>query len=103
MGFKLSLTCDLNKICYGDLNEESMSQQEPKLNPETLNFEQAMQELEQIVRQLEEGRVPLEQAIEAYERGAALKKRCESLLNEARMKIEEIVMQADGTPTTKPS
>lgn len=80
-----------------------MNTQEPKQNAETLNFEQAMQELELIVRQLEEGRVPLEKAIEAYERGVALKKRCESLLKDARMKIEEIIVQADGTLAKKPS
>lgn len=80
-----------------------MSQQQPKTDPTNLNFEQALQELESIVRQLEEGRVPLEQAIEAYERGASLKKRCETLLKDARTKIEEIVVQADGTLATKPS
>jgi exodeoxyribonuclease VII small subunit len=80
-----------------------MSTRDPKQSAETLNFEQAMQELELIVRQLEEGRVPLEQAIEAYERGVALKKRCDALLKDARMKIEEIIVQADGTVSKKPS
>lgn len=80
-----------------------MNPQEPKQNAEALNFEQAMQELERIVRQLEEGRVPLEQAIDAYERGVSLKKRCESLLKDARMKIEEIIVQADGTLSKKSS
>lgn len=80
-----------------------MSTQEPKQTADTLNFEQAMQELELIVRQLEEGRVPLEKAIEAYERGVALKRRCEALLKDARMKIEEIIVQADGTISKKPS
>jgi exodeoxyribonuclease VII small subunit len=80
-----------------------MNQQDLKNSPEDLNFEQAMQELERIVRQLEEGRVPLEEAIGAYERGVILKKRCEALLSDARMKIEEIIVQPDGTLTTKPS
>lgn len=80
-----------------------MNTQDPKQNADIMNFEQAMQELERIVRQLEEGRVPLEQAIEAYERGVALKKRCEALLKDARMKIEEIIVQADGTLSKKPS
>jgi exodeoxyribonuclease VII small subunit len=80
-----------------------MNPLEPKQNAETLSFEEAMQELERIVRQLEEGRVPLEQAIEAYERGVALKTRCEALLKDARMKIEEIIVQADGTLAKKTS
>ncbi len=66
-------------------------------------FEQALQELETIVRLLEEGKVPLEEAIKAYERGAQLQAHCETLLKSARTKIEEIVQHKDGTISTKPS
>lgn len=69
----------------------------------TIPFEQALQELETIVRLLEEGKVPLEDAIKAYERGSQLRVHCETLLKSARTKIEEIVQHKDGTISTKPS
>ena len=72
-------------------------------NPEIMSFEEAMSELEQVVRQLEEGRVPLEQAIESYERGSALKARCDDLLNKARLKVEEIIQKGDGTLAVRKS
>ncbi|HBN22896.1 MAG TPA: exodeoxyribonuclease VII small subunit [Holosporales bacterium] len=71
--------------------------------PQDMNFEEAMTELEQVVRQLEDGRVPLEQAIGSYERGAALKARCESLLKEARLTVEEIYKSKEGSVDVKPS
>ena len=49
-----------------------------------MSFEDAMGELEAVVGQLERGDVPLEASIKLYERGAALKKRCEEKLKEAR-------------------
>jgi len=55
-----------------------------------LGFEDAMKELERIVKDLESGQVKLEEAVKAYERGAALKKHCEAKLADARMKVEKI-------------
>ena len=49
----------------------------------SMSFEQALGELEQIVQRLEQGKIPLEDAINAYERGAALKQHCEAKLREA--------------------
>jgi len=80
-----------------------MSTQDLNAPADSLSFEQALQELERIVRQLEQGQVPLEEAVKAYERGAALKKRCDALLKEARTKIEEIMVERDGTLSTKTS
>tara|TARA_R110002111_G_scaffold127255_3_gene192108 strand:- start:448 stop:708 length:261 start_codon:yes stop_codon:yes gene_type:complete len=71
--------------------------------PQDMNFEEAMSELEQVVRQLEDGRVPLEQAIGSYERGAALKTRCEVLLKEARLTVEEIYKSKEGNVEVKTS
>jgi len=65
---------------------------------DTLSFEDAMNELETLVRSLESGNTPLEQSIAAYERGIALKKHCETKLKEARLKIEKITISPDGTP-----
>lgn len=68
-----------------------------------MTFEQAMAELEQVVGRLERGDVPLEDSIKLYERGAALKKRCEAKLKEAEEKVEAITLDAEGKPAgTKP-
>lgn len=71
-------------------------------NLKDLSFEQALTELETIVRGLETGESPLEDSINAYERGMALKKHCETKLNEARMKIEKITLNKDGNAQTQP-
>jgi len=55
-----------------------------------MSFEEAMKALEVIVRDLESGQVKLDQAVAAYERGAALKAHCEAKLGEARTKVEKI-------------
>ncbi len=73
----------------------------------TLNFEQAVAELEAIVDQLEKGDVPLDRSIEIYERGEALKQHCEKLLGAAEKRIEKIRLdrsgQAVGTEPLDPS
>jgi len=61
-----------------------------------MKFEEALAELEKIVRELEEGKVELDGAIEKYERGAALKRHCEAKLNEAQARIEKITRSAGG-------
>jgi exodeoxyribonuclease VII small subunit len=65
----------------------------------TLSFEKALAELEQIVARLEKGDVPLEESISLYERGEALKARCEQVLKSAEARVEKIVLGADGRPT----
>ncbi len=65
-----------------------------------LNFEQALQELEKIVKHLESGDIPLEDSISAYERGVALKKHCEAKLKEAQLKIEKITTDENGRPVS---
>lgn len=64
-----------------------------------MSFEAAMAELEKVVGQLERGDVALEESIALYERGAALKKRCEAKLNEAQEKVAAITLDAVGQPT----
>ncbi len=61
-----------------------------------MSFEQALAELEAIVRRLEEGQGELDGAIKSYERGAALKKHCQAKLQEARTRVEKIVVGNDG-------
>ena len=60
-----------------------------------LSFESSLAELEELVRQLEQGKSNLEEAISAYERGAALKKHCEKKLSEAKVRIEKIRLNDD--------
>lgn len=68
-----------------------------------LTFEEAMTELEQVLTQLERGDVALDASIQLYERGAALKARCEKKLKEAEEKVAAITLDAEGNPTgTKP-
>ena len=67
-----------------------------------LSFEEALAELEQIVRGLEAGQQKLEDAIAAYERGAALRRHCEARLAEAEARVAAIVERADGTLATRP-
>ena len=64
-----------------------------------MTFEQAMSELERIVTQLERGDVPLEDSISLYEKGAELKKRCETKLKEAEQKVAAITLDEDGSVT----
>jgi len=68
-----------------------------------MSFEAALEELETIVRQLEDGKSALDDAISAYERGAALKKHCETKLREAQMKVDKIVLGEDGKASVKPA
>jgi exodeoxyribonuclease VII small subunit len=68
-----------------------------------MSFEDALAELEQIVRGLESGQQKLEDAIGAYERGAALRRHCEAKLAEAEARVAAIVEHADGTLGTRPA
>lgn len=63
-----------------------------------MSFEEAMAELEQVLGQLERGDVALDDSIKLYERGAALKARCETKLKEAEEKVAAITLDADGNP-----
>ena len=70
---------------------------------DAMSFEEALKELEEIVRRLEAGDVELEKSIEIYERGAKLKAHCEARLKSAELKIEQIVQGKDGKPSTEPA
>ena len=68
-----------------------------------LSFEEALAELERIVRQLEEGKGPLDAAIDAYSRGSLLKRHCEAKLAEAQARVDRIVLGSDGAPSLQPA
>lgn len=62
-----------------------------------MSFEQALEELKKIVEQLEQGQGGLDEAIEAYQRGALLKQHCEAKLRDAEQKIAKISLGPDGS------
>ena len=68
-----------------------------------MSFEDALAELEGIVRRLEGGQVKLDDAIQSYERGAQLKRHCETKLNEAQQRVDRIVIGSDGAVTVEPA
>ena len=72
-------------------------------NIAAMSFEDALSELEQIVRKLEGGQVKLDEAIVSYERGAQLKRHCERKLNEAQQRVDRIVIGPDGAVTAEPA
>ncbi len=74
------------------------AQAKPHADIDAMPFERALAELESIVQRLERGDVPLEESIAIYERGEALKLRCEALLKQAEAKIEKIALGPDGRP-----
>jgi exodeoxyribonuclease VII small subunit len=68
-----------------------------------LSFEAALGELERIVKGLEGGQQKLEDAITAYERGALLRRHCESKLAEAETRVQAIVQRSDGGLAARPT
>ncbi|WP_455474433.1 exodeoxyribonuclease VII small subunit [Bartonella sp. B30(2025)] len=75
-----------------------MKQEIKKGDIAALSFEEALQQLEVIVENLERGDVPLEQSIDIYERGEDLKKHCDKLLKAAEAKVEKIQLSEGGSP-----
>ena len=74
----------------------------PEQAIEPLSFEQALQELEKIVRSLETGQIKLEDSVKAYEKGMALKKQCEEKLKNAKLRIDQISLNQKGDVELKP-
>lgn len=68
----------------------------------TLSFEEALARLENIVRELESGRIKLDDAVAAYEQAVALKNLCETKLKAAQLKIEKIAVAPDGSVSAEP-
>ena len=78
-----------------------MSNPDPEIA--TLTFEEALRALEEVVRGLESGEVPLDATISLYERGELLRLHCQARLDAAQARIEQIVTGAGGTVTgTRP-
>ena len=68
-----------------------------KILEANISFEEALKELEEIVKKIDNGQESLETAVNSFERGILLKNHCEKKLKEARLKIEKITKLADST------
>ena len=68
------------------------------MNKKNHSFEENMQRLEQIVRAMERGDVPLEESLKLFREGTALVETCGKLLDEAELEVKKIVTAADGSP-----
>ncbi len=67
-----------------------------------LSFEEALGQLETLVKRLEEGRLPLDEAVQVFEKGAALKAHCEQKLQAAKLKVDQVVGLSAGEATLEP-
>jgi len=68
------------------------------MNEQNMTFEQSMQRLEQIVRAMERGDVPLEESLKLFQEGTDLVGRCGKLLDEAELQVKRIMTAPDGSP-----
>lgn len=68
------------------------------MNQKNATFEQNMQRLEQIVRAMERGDVPLEESLKLFQEGTGLVEACGKLLDEAELQVKKIATAADGSP-----
>ena len=79
------------------VNAGAMEEGSPQIA--SMSFEDALRALEDVVRRLESGEVPLDQSIELYEKGEALRRHCQARLDAAQARIEKIVAGPDGKPS----
>ena len=68
------------------------------MNPKNQTFEQSMVRLEQIVRAMERGDVPLEESLKMFQEGTELVRSCQKLLDEAQLQVKKIMTAQDGSP-----
>ena len=69
------------------------------MNQKNKTFEESMQRLEQIVRTMERGEVPLEESIRLFQEGTELARNCGKLLEDAQLQVSKIMFSPDGSPT----
>ena len=68
------------------------------MNPQEQTFESRMQRLEQIVRAMERGDVPLDASLKLFQEGTELVRACGQMLDDAEMQVKQIMVNPDGTP-----
>ena len=79
-----------------------MEKKMSEINLEEITFEDALSKLENLVRELEAGKIKLDDAVASYEQAVALKNFCEKKLNDAKLKIEKIELSPNGNITLTP-
>ena len=68
------------------------------MNPENITFEASMTRLEQIVRAMERGDVPLEESLKLFQEGTELVRSCQKILDDAQLQVKKIMTAPDGSP-----
>ncbi len=68
------------------------------MNPKNKTFEESISRLEQIVRAMERGDVPLEESLKLFQEGTELVRNCQKLLDEAQLQVKKIMTAPDGSP-----
>ena len=68
------------------------------MSAKSKTFEASMERLETIVRQLEQGNVPLEESLKQFQEGTELVRNCQKLLDDAQLQIKKIMTAPDGSP-----
>ena len=68
------------------------------MSEQNKSFEQNMQRLEQIVRAMERGDVPLEESLKLFQEGTELVRNCNQLLENAQLQVKKIMTAPDGSP-----
>ena len=68
------------------------------MNSENMTFEANMHRLEQIVRAMERGDVPLEESLKLFQEGTELVKNCSKMLDEAQLQVRKVMTASDGAP-----
>ena len=71
-------------------------------NGNSRSFESSLEELERIVRELEQGELPLERSLELFEQGVKLSRECQDRLNQAERRIEILMRDNQGRPSVRP-
>lgn len=68
------------------------------MNENNVTFEQSLMRLEQIVRALEHGDVPLEESLKLFQEGTGLVRSCQKLLDDAKLQVQKVMADANGEP-----
>ena len=68
------------------------------MNENNVTFEQNLMRLEQIVRALEHGDVPLEESLKLFQEGTGLVRNCQKMLDDAKLQVQKVMADANGTP-----
>ena len=71
-------------------------------NDNSRSFESSLEELERIVRELEQGELPLERSLELFEQGVKLSRECQDRLNQAERRIETLMRDSQGRSVARP-